>query len=70
MSFLPYHPTEGTKYDPSVSRVPRCPRCERVMDGEAEVAGAEVCTSCQGIIRSHAKEGMAEAQRRIEEALE
>lgn len=71
MSFLPYRSADGTKYsDVSPgSKIPRCPRCDRVLDGEAEVNGEEYCTACQGIMRTSSRDEIAEAQRRIEEVL-
>lgn len=72
MSFLPYRSADGSRYADDVpgSKIPRCPRCHRVLDGEAEVNGEEHCTSCQGILRMTSRDEIAERQRRIEETLE
>jgi tRNA(Ile2) C34 agmatinyltransferase TiaS len=56
-------------YGEDESKIPRCVACDRVLDGEAEVAGNIICSDCSRRARHQQQERLVERQRRIEEDL-
>lgn len=61
MSYLPY-------IDASNALL-RCATCNRMLDGEAAVDRAEICSDCSSRARHKQQERLVARQRRIEEDL-
>ena len=56
-------------YLPFENKIPRCLVCDRVLDGEAEVANSSICSDCLSSSRHGERESVRDRQRRIEEDL-